>query len=284
MTGAEQGAGHPARVDATLVVGGRFHDFDHARLQLLGLLAEHDDVRTAVAADYEDVPLGDVLVSYTCDVRPSEAAQARVREWVEGGGRWFALHGTNSALDFTPDGVASPRVFPMWAETLGSQFVTHPPIAPYTVTASDPDHPLVAGIGDFSTDDELYLSEYHDRESLVPLLETRWTGHAKGFVEADWTVDEPRLVEYLRPLGQGEVLYLTLGHCRGHHDMRPLTDWYPVVERGSWAIPAYTELLRRGLAWAVLGGSERTPIGRTPIGRTPIGRTPIGRTPIGGTA
>lgn len=253
-----QSATARSRIDATLVVGGRFHDFDFARLRLLELLAEHDDVRTVVAEDYEDVRLGDLLVSYTCDVRPSEGAQRRVREWVEAGGRWFALHGTNSALDFTPDGVRSPRTLPLWADTLGSQFVSHPPIAPYEVTTAAPDHPLVAGIGPFHTDDELYLSEHHDRGQLIPLLETRWTGHAAGFVEADWPDDEPRFVEYLRPLGEGEVLYLTLGHCRGHHDMHPLTDWYPKVERGSWVVPEYLELLRRGIEWAVREPSRST--------------------------
>ena len=49
----------------------------------------------------------------------------------------------------------------------------------------------------------------------------------------------------------GAVLYNTLGHCRGHYDMAPLTDWYPAVERGAWTVPAYHELLRRGLRWAI---------------------------------
>jgi hypothetical protein len=32
--------------------------------------------------------------------------------------------------------------------------------------------------------------------------------------------------------------------------MRPLMDWYPKVERGSWELPVFHELLRRGLRWA----------------------------------
>lgn len=56
---------------------------------------------------------------------------------------------------------------------------------------------------------------------------------------------------YLHHVGEGEVLYFTLGHCRGHHhDMRPLVEWYPRVERGSWELPVFRELLRRGVAWA----------------------------------
>ncbi len=244
-----------SRIDVTLVAGGKYHDIDFARRELLGLLAEHDEFRVRVQPDYEDaaaVAKGSILVSYTCDVRPSQGAQRTIRDWVEGGGRWVALHGTNAALDLGgPDGVDSPRVFPLWAETLGSQFVAHPPIQPYTVEVTAPDHWLVAGIEPFDTDDELYLSEYADRGALQPLLHTSWQGDAKGFVERDWTTsDAQHLVMYLRPLGDGAVLYNTLGHCRGHYDMVPVLDYYPRVERCSWDRPAYYELLRRSLRWA----------------------------------
>jgi type 1 glutamine amidotransferase len=243
------------RIEVTLIAGGKYHDIDFARRELLGLLAEHDEFRVRVQPDYEDVDgitSAEILVSYTCDVRPSEKAQRAIRDWVENGGRWVALHGTNSALTLGgPNGVESPRVFPLWAETLGSQFVAHPPIQPYTVAVSDPSHWLVAGIESFDTDDELYLSEYADRDSLHPLLHTTWSGEATGFAEADWTSGDPtHLVMYLRHLGSGAILYNTLGHCRGHYDMKPVLDYYPRIERCSWEKPAYYELLRRSLRWA----------------------------------
>lgn len=244
-----------SRIDVTLVAGGKYHDIDFARRQLLELLAEHDEFRVRVQPDYEDaeaIAAGRILVSYTCDVRPGDVAQQRIRDWVEAGGRWVALHGTNAALDLgTPDGVDAPRVFPTWADTLGSQFVAHPPIQPYRVDVAAPDHWLVAGIEPFDTDDELYLSEYADRAALEPLLHTTFSGEATGFVESDWTTgDTTHLVMYLRPLGTGAVLYNTLGHCRGHYDMVPVLDYYPTVERCSWEQPAYHELLRRSLRWA----------------------------------
>lgn len=255
---SEQAPG--ARIDVTLVAGGMYHDIDFARLELLKLLAEHEDFRVRVQPDYEDteaITAGSILVSYTCNVRPTEAAQRAIRSWVEGGGRWLALHGTNSALDIgTPNGVDSPRAFPVWADTLGSQFIAHPPIMPYLVERSNDDHWLVAGIEPFETDDELYLCEHADRDALEPLLHTTWRGDARGFVEHDWTAGPERhLVMYLRPLGAGSVLYNTLGHCRGHYDMVPAVDYYPQIERGSWEEPAYYELLRRSLRWA--RGAER---------------------------
>ena len=244
----------PERVDATLVAGGRYHDIDFARLELLKLLAEHPQLRVTVASDYADVETiakSRFLVTYTCDVRPSEAQQEKLASFVHEGGRWLALHGTNSALDFTPHGVASPRCFPTLARVLGSQFVAHPPIQPYRVELCAPAHALVAGIEPFDTDDELYLSEYHERDRLVALLDTHYRGNAPGFVESDWSTADRHLVSYLRPLGRGSVLYNTLGHCRGHYDMRPVMDWYPRVERCSWERPQYLELLRRGIRWAL---------------------------------
>lgn len=244
----------PARVDAWLVAGGRYHDVDFARLELLKLLAEHPQVRVTVSPDYRDAEAlarSRFLVTYTCDVRPSEAEQEALARFVREGGRWLALHGTNSALDFTPKGVASPRCFPTLARVLGSQFVAHPPIQPYRVNVCAPEHALVAGIEPFDTDDELYLSEYHDREHLVPLLDTEYRGGAAGFVESDWSGESRHLVSYLRPLGRGAVLYNTLGHCRGHWDMRPVMDFYPRIERCSWERPQYYALLRRGIRWAL---------------------------------
>lgn len=243
------------RIDVTLVTGGKYHDIDFARRELLMLLGEHEEFRVRVQPDYEDtsgIEKSSILVSYTCDVRPSEKAQTEIRSWVENGGRWVALHGTNAALTLGgPNGVDAPRCFPSWADTLGSQFVAHPPIQPYTVEVSDPHHWLVAGIDSFDTDDELYLSEYANRDALHALLHTTWQGDAKGFVEADWTNCDPtHLVMYLRDLGQGSILYNTLGHCRGHYDMAPVLDYYPRIERCSWEKPAYYELLRRSLRWA----------------------------------
>jgi uncharacterized protein len=250
------------QIDACLVVGGKWHDFDFARLELLTLTAEHPNLRVTVLADYEDthrICAAQLLISYTCNVRPTERAQQQIRTWVEQGGRWVALHGTNSALDLPPQlgvgNVVSPRVFPLWADTLGSQFIAHPPIAPYLVEITDPAHWLVAGLEPFETDDELYLSDYPNLSALTPLLHTTWSGEATGFAEADWSEatrgTQRHLVSYLQPLGSGAVLYNTLGHCRGHYDMVPLLAYYPLVERGSWTTPQYYELLRRALRWGL---------------------------------
>ena len=96
--------------------------------------------------------------------------------------------------------------------------------------------------------DEPYYCEYFGK--VHTLLESRYTTKATGYMREDWDKDEPRPQFYLHPYGAGEVLYLTLGHCRGKYDMQPIM---PVcsVERCAWGLPVYYELLRRGIRWGI---------------------------------
>lgn len=239
------------RKDCVLVVGGKWHDFDFARRELLALIGEDEQVRIRVFEDYEDIAAierAHFLVSYTCDVVPSLGVQERLREWVGAGHRWLALHGTNSILRFQDDGkVDAPDWAPHFMETLGTAFVAHPPIMPFRVEITDPDHPLVRGIASFETEDELYLSR--PTAEIETLMHVDFAGEAPAFVVKDWSHGRHPLV-YLRHVEEGGILYNALGHCRGHLDMQPLLDWFPTVQRGAWLRPEYYELLRRGIAWA----------------------------------
>lgn len=244
-------APRPRPLDAVLVAGGKYHDIDFARLELLKLLAEDEHVRVRVFEDYEAtdaIAAADFLVSYSCDVIPSEAAQQALWDWVARGGRWHALHGTNSLLRFDAAGkVETPPEAPRFMELLGSQFVAHPPIAPYRVDVADAAHPLVAGVEPFDVEDEQYLVA--QLAELHILLDTAFEGETPDFARRHWPAQRHPVL-YLRTLGAGAVLYNTLGHCRGHHDLRPLVRWWPSVERGAWELPVYRTLLRRGLEWA----------------------------------
>ncbi len=241
------------RLDVYLVAGGKYHNIDYARLELLKLLAEQPRLKVQVGADYSDIDAiceADFILTYTCDVIPTAAQTERLCERMRNGGKWFALHGTNSILRFLDDGrVNCPRENEPFMELMGSQFLSHPEIAPYEVQVSDPDHPLVANIPSFTVDDELYLSKLHGEHTM--LLHTRWTGVTENFVDDQWQQDEPRPCMYLHPYGGGEVLYLTLGHCRGKYDMQPHIEVYPEPEFGAWKTDEYFELLRRGIRWAM---------------------------------
>ena len=135
-------------VNVYLVAAGQFHDIDFARLEILKLLAEDDRIRTRVAANYHDleaIDAADFLITYTCNLVPEHAEQEALRDFVGGGKRWFALHGTNSILKFLPDsgGVNCPKIAPVLMQTLGTQFMAHPPIQPFQVEITDPEHELV---------------------------------------------------------------------------------------------------------------------------------------------
>lgn len=235
---------------AHLVAGGRYHDIDFARLELLKLLAELPSVRTSVASGFGDLDsLGaaDLLVTYTCDIAPNAAQTEALRDFLERGGRWIALHGTNALLDFLGDGrIGVAKGHDAFMDLVGSRFMAHPPIGPFRVEIDEPDHPLTAGLEPFDIIDELYLFEA--RAPLRTLLHTHFKGSCAPFAAADWDTDHAPVL-YLRDLGAGSVLYLSLGHCRGHYDPSPNGAFVPHPLRCAWSYPVYYELLRRSLRW-----------------------------------
>jgi type 1 glutamine amidotransferase len=247
------------RVEVALVVGGRWHDVDFARSELLTLLGRHDAVRCTVHDDFSDSDrLGtvDAVVAYTCDVRPTAAQVAALSGRVDAGGRLLALHATNSAIDPPePDG---PRIFrtpdamPEFSSLLGNRFLAHPRIGPFTIETVRPEHPLVAGVPAFVTTDEIYVSDL--ATDLEVLMDVAYTGPCPGF-ETDHVDDPPRHpVLFTRAEGRGAVTYLTLGHCRGRFDLADLgVDDLGVVDRVAWDSAEYREVLRRCVAWAVHG-------------------------------
>lgn len=233
-----------------LIAAGKFHDIDFARLELLKLLAETPEIRTSVSSDYADLDrlaAADLLITYTCDLIPDAVQTAALRRWLEAGGRWLALHGTNSLLRFAADGIVDcPDENPDFMALAGSRFAAHPPIAPYKITVTRADHPMTAGLRDFRVEDELYLA--HRTADLDVLLHTSFAGSCPEFRESEWDVAEMPVL-YEHRVGQGRVLYLTLGHCRGHYDLRPVAAFWPHPQRCAWNYPVFYELLRRGIAW-----------------------------------
>lgn len=238
------------RIDAHFVAAGKYHDIDFARLEILKLLAEHAEIRTTVACDYSNLDrLSEChfLVTYCCDLMPTKEEMSAVKKWVEAGGKWLALHGTNSILKFTDAGVDTPDERPDVMEVLGTQFKAHPPIAPFMVEVINKQHPLTEGIEDFEVTDELYLSK--TTAEIEILMQTRFDGEATGFTEEKWDNAVVPIL-YTRQLGKGLIVYNTLGHCRGHYDLPGIQDFYANPEKCAWNYAVYYELLRRGINWA----------------------------------
>lgn len=239
------------RIDAHFVAAGKYHDIDFARLEVLKLLAEHPEIRTTVAMDFsntERLEQCQFLVTYTCTVLPTPEETVKIKEFLDRGGRWLALHGTNSILKFVEGGVDCPEERDDVMEVLGSQFKAHPPIGPFRVEVVDKTHALTQGLEDFDVIDELYIMK--QKAPIKVLMQTRFDGEATGFTEANYSnVVVPIL--YLRDHGKGGVLYNTLGHCRSHFDVIELLPFWTHPERCSWNYPVYYETLRRGIRWAM---------------------------------
>jgi hypothetical protein len=219
---------------ASLVCGSpaRNHDFDFARWKLAEALYAAADIRTDAFNDYETVR-GDMLVSYTSQVPVTDEGCERLRAFLEAGGRWFAIHASNSVA-------GNPHL----PGILGSKFITHPPYTHFNVSVSEPDDPLLRGIEPFEVDDEIYVIEHAD--DVEVLLETRWGGEALGGRQVE---EGRRPLMYRRSVGDGGVLYLALGHCNRPFDVPPSGQLQP-DRRGPWGMAVYQELVRRGIAWA----------------------------------
>ena len=102
------------------------HDMDYARRRLLEALGGVEGLRVTTANDFVDIerwlPGCDFLVTYVAGPFPQGAGNAALAEWLDEGGRWFALHGTSGgkAARFERDGrKLKPRLAKMLARNVG---------------------------------------------------------------------------------------------------------------------------------------------------------------------
>ncbi len=240
------------RINVYLVCNAKYHDTNFSRLELLKLLAEHEDVWVRVGESYADteaIKSSALLVTYTCDLCPTHDEQVALREFVASGGRWFALHGTNALVEIANGKADTPDKAPHLMETLGSRFIAHPAVQTFKVRVTPQQHPVTKGLSDFEIEDEPYYCEYSGDPRV--LLEASYNAPSVGYVRSGFGIDRPSQPQmYVHRVGNGEVLYLTLGHCTGKYDMQPLLEVAPVV-RCAWNYPVFYELLRRGIRWGI---------------------------------
>ncbi len=269
----------PAR--AHVVAGGfpvgssAAHDMDYARLRLLELLhASPASPRASVAGDFTDVakwlPGSALLLTYVAGPHPDAEQDACIREWLSGGGRWVALHGTAGGRAVRVGDRRHVRRMVKGAHhaTLGGFFLNHPPIRRFRVDVADPGHPLTRGLpACFEVEDELYLIELQEPARTRLLLTTELAKDPSppgfGFAYDEDTSLLPdgktRALGYLRDHGRGAVAYFALGHCHS-----PATNGQPFVDgsvdregrtpplfRGAWERAPFERLLRNAIDWAL---------------------------------
>lgn len=238
-----------------LIAGGQYHDIDYARSEILKSLHVEKAVRTTVAHSYDGLSVlegTDLLITYTCNVVPTAEQVIELTAFLERGGRWLALHGTNSILKQNERGRwFAPEDDTGFMQLVGSQFAAHPPIEPYDVHVVKSGDPLVEGLGDFEVEggDELYYMRLFGEMEVI--LDAAAAGSARGFIEREWPEGERHPVLYRKTVGAGEIVYFTLGHRRGHYDMEPLVSYYETEEKGAWEISPFRTILGRCIKWGL---------------------------------
>ncbi|SFR86946.1 hypothetical protein SAMN05216559_0286 [Halomicrobium zhouii] len=189
-----------------LVIGERtfpFHSFDEMGPHVEAALGDGVDATlTEDRDDLLDLSGYDLVVDYLTDSTLTDDQQASLLSFVEDGGGYLGVH-CASDITSTHDGEggidARDEPIPELHDLIGGYFLTHPEQSTFDVTVVDDDHPVTAGVSDFSVFDEPYQVDYDaDRVRVLARM------------------DHPDLEDYpvvwVRDHGAGRVCYASLGH------------------------------------------------------------------------
>jgi len=241
------------------------HDIDFARFKLLELLVEQG-LRATVGNDFIDIgrwlPGTQLLITYLAGPYLDDDQNQVVRQWLDKGGHWLALHGSSGGKAARVAGSNRRRmVKSSHHDTLGGFFLSHPPIRKMRVDVVDTSHPLTKGLPEsFEVIDEPYMIEIQHLGDTQLLLTSELgpddSAPGTGFVYDEDTALLPdgktRVLGYTRKVGKGGVTYIALGHCHSPASQnRPATSERPAVLRNTWESDAYMQLLRNAFEWGV---------------------------------
>jgi type 1 glutamine amidotransferase len=253
---------------------------DYARLRLLQLLHENPQILTTIGNDFTDIAKwlsgSQLLITYVAGPHPNEEQNTILRQWLEAGGRWLALHGTSGGKAVPVDEQRRTRKMVKSSHhvTLGGFFLNHPPVRKFQVKVTDRDHFITQGLPvSFEVMDELYLIEVQDPATTHVLLTTELDKDTSppglGFVyDKDTSVlsdGKTRVLGYSREVGMGGIVYIALGHCHSLlNNVQPFVDATvnpsgstPMLFRGAWETAPFEQLLRNGIRWG--SGTTLTP-------------------------
>ena len=260
---------------AHLVVGGfpfgatAGHDMDYARIELLNKLYEGGFQGTTVGNGFDDIARAldgaDLLLSYVAGPYPDDDQCRELEDWMRGGGRWFALHGTSGGRAKRIDGSRQRKMVQLaHHDLLGAFFLNHPPVRRFDVAVQAPEHPLLAGLpSSFEVADELYLIEPRGDSTVLLTTELPADPSPAGFgfvYDEDTSLGDDgktRVLGLTREVGNGAVAYVALGHCHS-----PATNSQPFVDdsvaaegktprvfRGAWETGAFGRILENAVQW-----------------------------------
>lgn len=214
----------------------RWHNWPETTGALLRAWSEDPRISARVSTDPMDLVTGlndrDVLVlnwvNWEDPVGLVPAVRGAIESFVARGGGVFIHHFANGACHASlPQAAASDwpwyrtLVRRIWDHRVTDGYAsTHDRFRSFTVRVAQSDHPLVAGLNDFTVEDELYWRQ-RGEEPIQPLLIAR---------SEESGADEPLAWTY--DVGAGRVVQSLLGHSAKSYDP-----------------PAMRAFARRAVAW-----------------------------------
>ncbi len=160
----------------------------------------------------------DVLAFYTVGQNLTPEAESALKRFVEAGGGLVAMHGATASFGNSNG----------WMRMVGGRFAGHAPgVYPLTLVASDPEHPIMKGLGEIRITDEEYTFRFPEgvERHVIARFKERPanTAEKNGNMDAVWTINE----------GKGRVVYA----CPGHG-------------AETWSNPAFQKLIAQSICWA----------------------------------
>ena len=119
------------------------HDMDYVRLRAARHAAGEHATADDHGNDYSDIakwlPGSNFLITYVAGPYPNDEQNDFIRNWLEAGGRWLALHGTSGgkAVPVGENRYIRKMVKGNYHATLGAFFLNHPPVRKFRVEVAD---------------------------------------------------------------------------------------------------------------------------------------------------
>lgn len=213
-----------ARPTALLIMGGdAYHNTPEHYEALAGLMAGPAGFNITITDDLpgqtrESLSGYDLLVLWTTMGQPPTEPVDAVFDVVRAGTPLLGIHAAPYTVRMIEGGPGA----------IGSAYIKRFPHLPYqeiTVNILDRDHPVTAGVDDFTITDELYcLEELNPDATVLAAYDGRQAGAPYRLREGQppdprhddahaWRMQQPRApLVYVKPLGQGKICVNALGH------------------------------------------------------------------------
>jgi hypothetical protein len=237
---------------ALALIGDRFHNPDYIRVSLdkvfkdlkipIDYTIQYDQISQSLLKNYQlllilrdgmiwpDGYLGpDAYTDYEANLETpktfpnptsvpwiTEDQGAAIKDFVSAGNGFYALHNCSNIS-------ASSKNY---REVMGGVYISHPPLRPFQVRATENKHPITEGMSSFMVNDEQHYVTY-DKDPKYIILEAE---NIDGLKFQD--LGTKSVSGWAYDFGQGRVVFTAVGHTI--HAM--------------WE-PQYVEIQKRSIRW-----------------------------------